>query len=255
MNLLANKNMFEKIQHVSFHNIISLKNDMKRNRFLATVAVLATQEHLTLSLLGSSSRTPTVHINQRPSKASRRVRTTLTDYATLGGEGGPAGSHALHRLGLPLRSAKHSLSRWRRKPCRPVSIPLSQHTPFLALPVRVAPPREKRRMQKLLLSLQCLIRVEYVKNGGKKYQDDKSCQIETLETFCKEQFTEYQCKQIANQANPKVSSLIHGVPPFLLHGIEQLRSFNVVRVGVTSSHTTKSLTGGVLSTCVPAWGC
>ena len=163
MNLLANKNMFEKIQHVSFHNIISLKNDMKRNRFLATLAVLATQELLTLSLLGSSSRTLTVPMNQRSFKASRRVRTTLIQHVTLEGEGGPAGSHALHRLGLPLRSAKHAVSRWRRKPCRNVLNPLSQPARVPALPVRV------------------------------------------------------------------------GVVP--------------------SSHTTKSLTGGVLSTCVPAWGC
>ncbi len=137
MNLLANKNMFEKIQHVSFHNIISLKNDMKRNRFLATLAVLATQELLTLSLLGSSSRTPTVHMNQRSFKASRRVRTTLMDHATLEGEGGPLGSHALHRLGLPLRSAKHGLSRWRRKPCHQCPNPLPQQTSVVVLPVRV----------------------------------------------------------------------------------------------------------------------
>ena len=43
----------------------------------------------TLELLGSSSRTLSVHMNQRPSKASRRVRTTLRDHATLGIEGVP----------------------------------------------------------------------------------------------------------------------------------------------------------------------
>ncbi len=118
--------------------------------------------HITLSLLGSSSRPQTVPMNYCPSKASRRVRTTLIDHATLEGEGGPFGHHALHRLGLPLRSAKHGLSRWRRKPYPIVPNPLFQQANVVALPVRV---------------------------------------------------------------------------------------------GVSSSHTTKSLTGGVLSTCVSAWGC
>ena len=43
----------------------------------------------TLELLGSSSRSLTVPMNQRPFKASRRVRTTLRDHATLGIEGVP----------------------------------------------------------------------------------------------------------------------------------------------------------------------
>ena len=43
----------------------------------------------TLELLGSSSRTQTVPMNQRSIKASRRVRTTLRDHATLGIEGVP----------------------------------------------------------------------------------------------------------------------------------------------------------------------
>ena len=43
----------------------------------------------TLELLGSSSRTLTVPMNQCPFKASRRVRTTLIHHATLGIEGVP----------------------------------------------------------------------------------------------------------------------------------------------------------------------
>ncbi len=43
----------------------------------------------TLELLGSSSRTQTVPMNQRSLKASRRVRTTLIHHATLGIEGVP----------------------------------------------------------------------------------------------------------------------------------------------------------------------
>ena len=43
----------------------------------------------TLELLGSSSRTLSVHMNQCPFKASRRVRTTLKDHVTLGIEGVP----------------------------------------------------------------------------------------------------------------------------------------------------------------------
>ena len=93
--------------------------------------------HITLSLLGSSSRPQTVPMNNCPPKASRRVRTTLIDHATLEGEGGPVGHHALHRLGLPLRSAKHGLSRWRRKPCHQCPNPLPQQTSVVVLPVRV----------------------------------------------------------------------------------------------------------------------
>ncbi len=47
-------------------------------------------ETLTLELLGSSSRTLPFHMNQRPIKASRRVRTTLMHHATLGRGGVPA---------------------------------------------------------------------------------------------------------------------------------------------------------------------
>jgi len=202
---------------------------------------------LTLSLLGSSSRTLSVPMNNRPFKASRRVRTTLIQHVTLEGEGGPAGSHALHRLGLPLRSAKHAVSRWRRKPCSYVLNPLLQQTSVVTLPVRVATLRGKRRMQETLLS-QCLKKVEYVKNGGNSHQDEKGSPIETPKTFCKEQYSTYQCKQIESQSNQVVSSLVHGVPLFLLHVIEQLRSFNAVCVGVSSSHTTKSLIGGVQNT-------
>jgi len=44
---------------------------------------------LTLSLLGSSLRTLSVPMNQRPLKASRRVRTTLIQHGTLGMRGVP----------------------------------------------------------------------------------------------------------------------------------------------------------------------
>ncbi len=81
--------------------------------------------NLTLSLLGSSLRTFSVHINQRSVKASRRVRTTLIQHGTLGMRGVPDGSHALHRLGLPSFNADHAVSRWRRKPCIIVPIPPS----------------------------------------------------------------------------------------------------------------------------------
>jgi len=94
-------------------------------------------ENLTLSLLGSSLRTLSVPMNQPPFKASRRVRTTLIQHGTLEVRGVPLGSHALHRLGLPSLHANHAVSRWRRKPCRTVLIPLSQQTRVPALPVRV----------------------------------------------------------------------------------------------------------------------
>ncbi len=90
---------------------------MHHDRSISGWAVLGT---LTLSLLGSSLRPRTVPINQRSSKAVRRMRTTLRQHGTLGMRGVPDGSHALHRLGLPSCKANHAVSRWRRKPCRHV---------------------------------------------------------------------------------------------------------------------------------------
>lgn len=115
-----------------------------------------------------------------------------------------------------------------------------------ALLVRVASRREKRRIQKMLLSPQGLICVEYVKNGSKKYQDDESYQIETYKTFCKEQFTAYQCKQITSQAKPKIPSLSHRNLLCLLYGTDQRTSFTLLQE--CELHTTKSLTDGVLTT-------
>ena len=109
MNLLANKNTFEKIQPIPFHIIISLQNDMKRNRFLAMVAVLATQEHLTLSLLSYSPPSLLVPMNQCPFKASRRVRTTLYRVCYAWNEGGSRLAHALHRLRTPLMECRADL--------------------------------------------------------------------------------------------------------------------------------------------------
>ncbi len=76
-------------QYLSFHIIISYHTAMKRNMFPAIVGGWP-GETLTLELLGSSSRTLTVPMNQCPFKASRRVRTTLIHHATLGIEGVPA---------------------------------------------------------------------------------------------------------------------------------------------------------------------
>ncbi len=92
---------------------------------------------LTLSLLGSSLRPRTVPINQRSSKAVRRMRTTLRQHGTLGMRGVPDGSHALHRLGLPSCKANHAVSRWRRKPCPHVPIPPFHLSSVGALSVRV----------------------------------------------------------------------------------------------------------------------
>jgi len=76
----------------------------------------------------SSLRTLSVLMNQCPFKAVRRMRTTLIDHATLGIEGGTFWSVASRRWYPPLCSAKHGVSRWRRKPCRHVPMPLSHRS-------------------------------------------------------------------------------------------------------------------------------
>ena len=90
---------------------------------------------LTLSLLGSSLRTQSVHRHQRSFKASRRVRTTLIQHVMLGMRGVPDGSHALHRLGLPSWKATHAVSRWRRKPYAIVPILLLHPSHVVALTI------------------------------------------------------------------------------------------------------------------------
>jgi len=76
----------------------------------------------------SSFRTQTVPMNTRPIKASRRVRTTLYRTWYAWNEGGSSGFIASRRWNPLHGMLTMSRSRWRRKPCRHVPMPLSHRS-------------------------------------------------------------------------------------------------------------------------------
>ncbi len=243
-------------------------------------------ENLTLSLLGSSLRTLTVLMNQPPFKASRRVRTTLIQHGTLEVRGVPtvlthytAWDSPHFKRTMQCQGGDASRVRMSTPPC-------TQLTHVVALPVcssfRVARPivpEERGKSQKSDAEKKQPKEPRCHRNSrgmGRSHISDKSTdnksngqehEIDFYESFCTRKSARAWV-QFLLKGGARVLTFLWRFHRLLVH--VHLLSFYISALAgnirfyyfllrrcflrsyafsfVLPSHTTKSLTGGVLST-------